>query len=134
MLRQPTKTAGKQAAQDGNTATACRKQKRKDWCWKNAPLYEVLLDMVIKHLPSPLEAQKYRIPKYGTANLETEFGKLKHSFDAVKRVKSDGFKKRDFSRWNKRLEEMIERINPGVDATGITWKFCRSYFRPSFKR
>src|SRR3989344_800070 len=36
---------------------------RKDWFWKNAPLYEVLLDMTIKHLPNPLEAQKYRIPK-----------------------------------------------------------------------
>ena len=28
---------------------------RKEWCWKNAPLFEVLLDMVIKHLPSPLD-------------------------------------------------------------------------------
>jgi elongation factor 2 len=48
---------------------------RKDWCWKNAPLYEVLLDMVIKHLPSPIEAQKYRIPKIWHGDLETEFGK-----------------------------------------------------------
>ena len=48
---------------------------RKDWCWKNAPLYEVLLDMVIKHLTSPLEAQKYRIPKIWHGDLETEFGK-----------------------------------------------------------
>ena len=24
---------------------------RKDWVWKNAPLHEVILDMVIKHLP-----------------------------------------------------------------------------------
>jgi len=48
---------------------------RKDWCWKNAPLFEVLLDMVIKHLPSPLDAQKYRIPKIWHGDLETEFGK-----------------------------------------------------------
>jgi len=48
---------------------------RKEWCWKNAPLYEVLLDMVIKHLPSPLEAQQYRIPKIWKGDLETEFGK-----------------------------------------------------------
>jgi elongation factor 2 len=48
---------------------------RKEWCWKNAPLFEVLLDMVIKHLPSPLEAQKYRIPKIWHGDLETEFGK-----------------------------------------------------------
>jgi len=30
--------------------------------YKKAHLHEVLLDMVIKHLPDPLEAQKYRIP------------------------------------------------------------------------
>ncbi|MBM3247078.1 elongation factor EF-2 [Candidatus Pacearchaeota archaeon] len=48
---------------------------RKEWCWKNAPLFEVLLDMVIKHLPSPLEAQKYRIPKIWHGDIETEFGK-----------------------------------------------------------
>jgi elongation factor 2 len=50
-------------------------EERKDWCWKNAPLFEVLLDMSIKHLPSPLEAQKYRIPKIWHGDLETEFGK-----------------------------------------------------------
>jgi len=48
---------------------------RKDWCWKNAPLFEVLLDMVIKHLPNPLESQKYRIPKIWHGDIETEFGK-----------------------------------------------------------
>jgi len=52
-----------------------KEEERKDWCWKNAPLFEVLLDMVIKHLPSPLEAQKYRIPKIWHGDLETEFGK-----------------------------------------------------------
>ncbi len=48
---------------------------RKEWCWKNAPLYEVMLDMVIKHLPNPLEAQKYRIPKIWRGDPESEFGK-----------------------------------------------------------
>ncbi len=48
---------------------------RKEWCWKNAPLFEVLLDMCIKHLPSPLEAQKYRIPKIWHGDIETQFGK-----------------------------------------------------------
>ena len=48
---------------------------RKEWCWKNAPLFEVLLDMVIKHLPNPLESQKYRIPKIWHGDIETEFGK-----------------------------------------------------------
>ncbi len=49
--------------------------KRKEWTWKNAPLYEVLLDMVIKHLPNPIEAQKYRIPKIWHGDIETDFGK-----------------------------------------------------------
>ena len=48
---------------------------RKDWFWKNAPLYEVLLDMTIKHLPNPLEAQKYRIPKIWHGDVESDFGK-----------------------------------------------------------
>lgn len=48
---------------------------RKKWVWDNAPLYEVLLDSVIKHLPSPVEAQKYRIPKIWQGDIESEFGK-----------------------------------------------------------
>ncbi len=50
-------------------------QEKKEWVWKNAPLYEVLLDMAVKHLPNPLEAQKYRIPKIWHGDLESEFGK-----------------------------------------------------------
>jgi elongation factor 2 len=52
-----------------------KEQERKEWVWKNAPLYEVLLDMVVKHLPNPLEAQKYRIPKIWRGDLDSEFGK-----------------------------------------------------------
>jgi len=48
---------------------------KKKWVWKNAPLYEVLLDMVVKHLPNPLEAQKYRIPKIWHGDLTSDFGK-----------------------------------------------------------
>ncbi len=50
-------------------------EKKKEWVWKNAPLYEVLLDMVVKHLPDPLEAQKYRIPKIWHGDLDSEIGK-----------------------------------------------------------
>src|SRR3989344_2103945 len=50
-------------------------EERKDWFWKNAPLYEVILDMEIQHLPSPLEAQKYRIPKIWKGELDSELGK-----------------------------------------------------------
>ena len=38
-------------------------EERKKWVWENAPLYEVMLDMVIKHHPDPVDAQKYRIPR-----------------------------------------------------------------------
>ena len=48
---------------------------KKDWFWENAPLFEVLLDSVITHLPSPDEAQKYRIPKIWQGDLESDFGK-----------------------------------------------------------
>jgi elongation factor 2 len=50
-------------------------EERKDWVWKNAPLYEILLDMVVKHLPNPIEAQKYRIPKIWHGDIESQFGK-----------------------------------------------------------
>ena len=38
-------------------------EERKKWIWANANLNEVVLDMAVKHLPNPVEAQKYRIPK-----------------------------------------------------------------------
>jgi elongation factor 2 len=47
---------------------------RKKWVWENAPLHEVVLDMAVKHLPNPLEAQKYRIPKIWKGDIETKFG------------------------------------------------------------
>ncbi len=49
-------------------------EERTDWVWKNAALYEVILDMAIKHLPNPLDAQKYRIPKIWHGETETELG------------------------------------------------------------
>jgi len=42
---------------------------------EKAPLNEVVLDIVIKHHPDPLEAQKYRIPKIWHGELESEEGK-----------------------------------------------------------
>ena len=50
-------------------------EERKKWIWEKAPLHEVLLDMVVKHLPNPLEAQKYRIPKIWSGDVDSEFGK-----------------------------------------------------------
>ncbi len=50
-------------------------EERKKWVWENAALHEVVLDMVIKHLPDPIEAQKYRIPKLWRGDFDSELGK-----------------------------------------------------------
>lgn len=39
---------------------------------KKAPLHKIILDMVIRHLPSPKEAQKYRIEKIWTGDKESK--------------------------------------------------------------
>jgi len=39
------------------------------------PLHETLLDMVIKFIPNPREAQRYRIPKIWKGDVNTEIGK-----------------------------------------------------------
>jgi len=50
-------------------------EERKKWVWDNAPLNEVILDMVIKHHPDPIDAQVYRVPKIWHGDPESEFGK-----------------------------------------------------------
>src|SRR3989344_5089222 len=50
-------------------------EERKKWVWEKAALYEVMLDVAVKHLPSPLDAQKYRIPKIWRGEIESQFGK-----------------------------------------------------------
>jgi len=42
---------------------------------KKLPIHEVLLDMVVDHLPSPKIAQKYRIPHIWRGDLESSIGK-----------------------------------------------------------
>ncbi len=42
---------------------------------KKIPAYQVILDMVVKHLPSPKEAQKYRIENIWNGDPESEVGK-----------------------------------------------------------
>ena len=51
------------------------KEDRQAWTWKNCQLYEVALDMATKHLPTPVEAQKYRVPKIWKGDKESQFGK-----------------------------------------------------------
>ena len=48
---------------------------------KKAPIHEVILNAVVEHLPDPLVAQKYRIPKIWHGDLESEFGKSLMSCD-----------------------------------------------------
>ena len=42
---------------------------------KKSPIHEVLLDMVVDHLPTPVEAQKYRIPHIWRGDQESKLGK-----------------------------------------------------------
>ncbi len=51
------------------------KKKRIEELAKKAPLHRVILDMVIKHLPNPKEAQKHRIPVIWRGDLESDVGK-----------------------------------------------------------
>jgi elongation factor 2 len=41
---------------------------------KEIPLYNAILDMVVKNLPSPAEAQRYRIPKIWKGKIDSEIG------------------------------------------------------------
>jgi len=42
---------------------------------KKAPLHEVILDAVVRHLPNPVVASAYRIPKIWHGDVESELGK-----------------------------------------------------------
>jgi len=52
----------------------CRNEKQKELA-KKTKLHEVLLDMVVRHLPSPIEAQKYRVPNIWKGDMESDVGK-----------------------------------------------------------
>ena len=54
---------------------------RDDELSKKAPLHKVLLNMVIKHLPNPKDAQKYRITKIWHGDVESDIGKSMLSMD-----------------------------------------------------
>ncbi|MFW9851463.1 MAG: GTP-binding protein [Candidatus Thorarchaeota archaeon] len=47
----------------------------KEWLRNNLPLEEPLLEMVIKHLPDPIEGQKLKIPAIWDGDLKTPVGK-----------------------------------------------------------
>ncbi|MBN1109819.1 MAG: elongation factor EF-2 [Methanomassiliicoccales archaeon] len=48
---------------------------------KKSPVHEVLLDMVITHVPNPFDAQKIRIPVIWKGELDSEVGKAMMSCD-----------------------------------------------------
>ncbi len=50
-------------------------EEREKYVWANMPCHDVILDMAIKHLPNPVEAQKYRIPKIWRGEITSELGK-----------------------------------------------------------
>jgi len=52
----------------------CDKEDQKTLA-KKTPIHEVILDMVVDHLPSPKEAQKYRIPIIWRGEQEGKLGK-----------------------------------------------------------
>ena len=52
----------------------CNNEEQKELA-KKAPVHEVLLDMAVEKLPSPLVAQEYRIPNIWQGELESEVGK-----------------------------------------------------------
>jgi len=54
---------------------------KEDELANKAPLHQVILDMIVKHLPSPLEAQKYRLGKIWKGSLDSEIGKQMLSCD-----------------------------------------------------
>jgi len=52
----------------------CQKGEMKELA-KKAPLHQVVLEMVIKHLPNPLTAQKVRVPVIWKGDLDSHVGK-----------------------------------------------------------
>jgi elongation factor 2 len=48
---------------------------------KTLPLYGAILDMVVKNVPSPLEAQKYRVEKIWKGNMASEVGQAMMNCD-----------------------------------------------------
>ncbi|MHA1722604.1 MAG: GTP-binding protein, partial [Candidatus Baldrarchaeia archaeon] len=59
---------------DANIIFQKYKEGEIEWLRKNLPLDDALLRMVIHHLPDPKTAQKYRIPKIWTGDVNTPEG------------------------------------------------------------
>ena len=53
---------------------------------EESPLHSVTLNMVIKHLPDPIEAQQYRIPKIWKGDVNSDIGKAMVETDEYGRL------------------------------------------------
>jgi len=49
---------------------------------KIVPLHEAILEMVVNHLPNPMEAAKYRIPKIWRGDIDSEIGQAMLNCDS----------------------------------------------------
>lgn len=76
----------------GDIVDYCKQGKQKELAQK-IPVSDVFLEMVSKHLPSPIEAQKYRVPIIWGGDLESEEGKAmlecNHSDDNIAMMVTD---------------------------------------------
>jgi len=61
-------------------------QEKQDELAERAPLHQVILNMTIKHLPNPLEAQKYRLERIWKGDLDSEIGKQMLNCDSNGRL------------------------------------------------
>ncbi|MCL4307656.1 MAG: elongation factor EF-2 [Candidatus Thermoplasmatota archaeon] len=61
-------------------AEMVREGKQKELA-KKVQLHDIILEMVIKHLPNPLVAQKYRIPQIWKGDINSEIGKAMSTCD-----------------------------------------------------
>ena len=52
----------------------CMKETQEELAEK-APVHQIILDMAVRHLPNPIQAQKLRIPQIWKGDLESEIGK-----------------------------------------------------------
>ena len=52
----------------------CKKDDQRNLA-KKMPVHEIILDMLIKHMPNPLETQEYRIPHIWHGDIESKEGK-----------------------------------------------------------
>ncbi len=57
------------------------KEEKTEELVEKLPLHNAILTMVVKHLPNPIEAQPYRIPKVWKGDIDSEIGKAMMTAD-----------------------------------------------------